>query len=183
MYKKTVLVKVALLSILVLASTGAAVVASAYGLRFSAQTGQRIDVNSEALMVKKLTPEQKARARDIALGDPQVQEMLKGADRFLVGVFSSCRASKIGEDIVLIPRDELAAVQILVSKDSNTTHLEAMVLVDLSKNVIESSGPISNLDLLTNVPPDYFETRWSLLQWLCEKDMVAIVKLSTEQTP
>ena len=66
--------------------------------------------------------------------------------------------------IIVAQKEELATVEILASKNSNTTHLMTLVIVDLSKDVIELSGPVTNIDQLVNVFPNYFERRRSLLQ-------------------
>ena len=110
--------KIALLGFLMLVSVGMVYVASASGtLRILAGKGDvKIDVD-EVLMYTKLSPEQREKAIEIALGDPRVQEMLDGVDDYRTSVSEILDVQEIEEGIALIPKEGLALVRFQIYRD------------------------------------------------------------------
>ena len=110
--------RLALLGFLMLVSVGMVYVASASGtLRILAGKGDvKIDVD-EVLMFTKLSPEQREKAVEIALGDPRVQEMLDGVDDYRTSVSEILDVQEIEGGIALIPKEGLALVELRIYKD------------------------------------------------------------------
>lgn len=108
--------KPALLSLLMLVSIGAAVIANSSGaLGFLAQKGEvKID---EVLIFTKLTPEQKTQAVEVALGDSRIQGILEGEDDYRITVSDVFDIQKTERRIALIPKEGLALVELQIYRD------------------------------------------------------------------
>jgi hypothetical protein len=132
--------KLALLSLLLLVSAGSAVVASALGTSriLAGKVDFKIDVN-EMLMFTKLSPEQREKAIDMALGDPQVREILEGVDDYRTSVSEIFDIQKIEGGIALIPKEEFALVELRIYKDYGEEFgLQVVkVTVDLSEEKVK----------------------------------------------
>lgn len=108
--------KLVLLSLLMLLSIGVAVVANTSGALgvFGQKSEVKID---EVLIFTKLTPDQKAKAVEIALGDPRIQEILKGVGDYRTSVSDVFDVQKTERGIALIPKEGLALMEIRIYKD------------------------------------------------------------------
>ena len=87
------------------------------------RTLMRNDVRiDEELIYTKLSPDQRAKAVEIALEDPQVQEILEGEDDYVITVANvyDLQEIEVGDrrgEITLIPKEGLALVEILIYND------------------------------------------------------------------
>ena len=166
--------RLALLGFLMLVSVGMVYVASASGtLRILAGKGDvKIDVD-EVLMYTKLSPEQREKAIEIALGDPRVQEMLDGVDDYRTSVSEILDVQEIEGGIALIPKEGLALVELRIYKDyGEELGIKAVkVTVDLLEEEVKEieeypevvkpkvhEGIISTDELLGN-PSKYHDQR------------------------
>lgn len=137
--------KLALLGFLMLVSVGMAYIVSASDALKGLAPGffGRNEVTIDAdLIYTKVSPDQKVKAVEIALGDPQVQEILEGVDNYCTGVSDVFDVQEIeveeGGDkrrvIALIPKEGLALVEFLTYKeyDQEIGLRVYEVIVDLS---------------------------------------------------
>ena len=117
--------KIALLSFLMLVSVGMAYTVSASDALKGLAVGVfgRNEVTLDAdLIYTNLSPDQKAKAVEIALDHPQVQGKLEGVDDYSTTVSNVYDLQEIdvgddGRGIALVPRDGFALVEFLTYKD------------------------------------------------------------------
>jgi hypothetical protein len=118
--------RLALLSIILLASVGLAFVAQASGvLGGLAGHVEDVEINIQTATVSLiLTPEDRDKATGIVLMDSQIQELLEGADNYTILVSEVFDIHEIGFDVhetgggvALVPREGIAKVRIDISND------------------------------------------------------------------
>jgi hypothetical protein len=111
--------RLALLSLLLLASVGSAVVVDALGvLQSLASSFEEFEVNVQAVELSSmLSQEEREKAINIVLMDSQVQEMLEGVDDFNVQVSEVFDIHEIEGGIALVPEEGLALVTLQINKD------------------------------------------------------------------
>jgi len=111
--------RLALLSLLLLASVGSAVVVDALGvLQSLASSFEEFEVNVQAVELSSmLSQEEREKAINIVLMDSQVQEMLEGVDDFNVQVSEVFEIYEIEGGIALVPEERLALVTLQINKD------------------------------------------------------------------
>lgn len=118
--------RLALLSVVLLASVGLAFVAQASGVLVGlASNVEDAEINIQTATVSLiLTAEDKARATEIVLSDSQIQELLEGAGNYTVVVSEVFDIHEIGFDVhetgggvALVPREGVAKVTIEVTND------------------------------------------------------------------
>jgi len=110
----------ALLSLLLLASVGSAVVAQASGvLQILAGNVEEAEISIQTASVSLiLTPEDREKATDIVLMDSQIQELLEGADNYTIQVSEVFDIHEIsGGGIALVPKEGLAQATIEINND------------------------------------------------------------------
>ena len=109
--------KMALLSLLMLVSVGAVAVASATGaLKGLALGSYEVEID-ETFIFTTLSPDQEAKAVEIAFGDLQVQEILEGVDDYCTSVSSVYEVKEIERGIEIISKEGLALVGLRIYKD------------------------------------------------------------------
>lgn len=111
--------RLALLSLLLLASVGSAVVVDASGvLQSLASSVEEVEINVQAVQLSSmLSPEEREKAINIVLMDSQVQEMLEGVDDYNVQVSEVFDIHEIEGGIALVPKEGLALVTLQINKD------------------------------------------------------------------
>ena len=119
--------RLALLTILLLASVGSAVVAQASGvLQILAGNVEEAEISIQTASVSLiLTPEDREKATDIVLMDSQIQELLEGADNYTIQVSEVFDIHEIdfdvheisGGGIALVPKEGLAQATIEINND------------------------------------------------------------------
>jgi len=119
--------RLALLSLLLLASVGSAVVAQASGvLQILAGNVEEAEISIQTASVSLiLTPEDREKATDIVLMDSQIQELLEGADNYTIQVSEVFDIHEIdfdvheisGGGIALVPKEGLAQATIEINND------------------------------------------------------------------
>ena len=110
----------ALLSLLLLASVGSAVVAQASGvLQILAGNVEEAEISIQTASVSLiLTPEDREKATDIVFMDSQIQELLEGADNYTIQVSEVFDIHEIsGGGIALVPKEGLAQATIEINND------------------------------------------------------------------
>jgi len=119
--------RLALLSLLLLASVGSAVIAQASGvLQSLAGNVEEAEISIQTASVSLiLTPEDREKATDIVLMDSQIQELLEGADNYTIQVSEVFDIHEIdfdvheisGGGIALVPKEGLAQATIEINND------------------------------------------------------------------
>lgn len=119
--------RLALLSLLLLASVGSAVVAQASGvLQSLAGNVEEAEISIQTASVSLiLTPEDREKATDIVFMDSQIQELLEGADNYTIQVSEVFDIHEIdfdvheisGGGIALVPKEGLAQATIEINND------------------------------------------------------------------
>ena len=119
--------RLALLSLLLLASVGSAVIAQASGvLQSLAGNVEEAEISIQTASVSLiLTPEDREKATDIVLTDSQIQELLEGADNYTIQVSEVFDIHEIdfdvheisGGGIALVPKEGLAQATIEINND------------------------------------------------------------------
>ena len=118
--------RLALLSIILLASVGLAFAAQASGVLVGlAGNVEDAEINIQTATVSLiLTPEDKAKATDIVLMDSQVQELLDGADNYTLLVSEvfdiheiSFDVHETGGGVALVPKEGIAKVTVEINND------------------------------------------------------------------
>ena len=111
--------RLALLCLLLVVSSGVAVLAQATGIMqiFGNIEKAEIDVQTASVFLK-LTPEDRQKAIDIALLDSQIQELLEGADNYTIGVSEIFDVREtVSGGIELVPKEGVAKVTIEINND------------------------------------------------------------------
>ena len=175
--------KLVLLALLLVVSVGAAFLAGASGALQILVRGGEVKINEELIFTEftGLSSDQRAKAVEIALGDPQVQEMLDGADDYYTGVSEILDVQEIEVEeggykrraMALIPKEGLALVELRIYKDyGEELGIKAVkVTVDLLEEKVKEieefpevrkpkvhEGIISTDELLGN-PSKYHDQR------------------------
>jgi hypothetical protein len=111
--------RLALLSLLLLASVGSAVIVDASGvLQSLASNVEEVEINVQAVQLSSmLSQEERERAINIVLMDSQVQKMLEGVDNYTVQVSEVFDIREIEGGIALVPKEGLALVTLQINKD------------------------------------------------------------------
>ena len=111
--------RLALLSLLLLASVGSAVVVDASGvLQSLASSFEEVEINVQAVQLSSmLSQEEREKAINIVLMDSQVQEMLEGVDDYNVQVSEIFDIHEIEGGIALVPKEGIALVTLQINKD------------------------------------------------------------------
>ena len=120
--------RLALLTLLLLVSVGSAVVAQASGvLQSFAGKVEEAEINIQTASVSlMLTPEDREKVTDIVLMDPQIQELLEGADNYTIQVSEVFDIQAIDFEVdensgrgakTLVPKEGLAQATIEINND------------------------------------------------------------------
>jgi len=119
--------RLALLSLLLLASVGSAVIAQASGvLQSLAGNVEEAEISIQTASVSLiLTPEDREKVTDIVFMDSQIQELLEGADNYTIQVSEVFDIHEIdfdvheisGGGIALVPKEGLAQATIEINND------------------------------------------------------------------
>lgn len=144
--------KLALLGFLMLVSVGMVYVTNALGaLQFLQvwKKGGQVWITAEEdewtiyKLIDKLSEEQRAKATEIAMGDPRVQEILKEADDYQISVYDFLYLQEIedeekGKGFAIARREGFALVVIRIFKkyDQELGLNEYEVIVDLSEEKV-----------------------------------------------
>lgn len=112
--------KLALLGFLMLVSVAMAYIVSASdtlkGLALGVFGENEVAIDAD-LIFTRLSPDQKAKAIEIALVDPQVQDVLEGVDDYSTSVSDVFDVQEIEGGIALIPKEGFAVVRFQIYKD------------------------------------------------------------------
>jgi hypothetical protein len=116
----------ALLCLLLVASVGSAVVVQATGVmqRFGSIEKAEINIQSASVTLL-LTAEDRQKVMDIVLMDPQIQELLEGADNYTIEVSEVFDINEVSFDVnegvsggvELVPREGVAEAIITINND------------------------------------------------------------------
>jgi len=118
--------RLALLCLLLVASVGSAVVAQATGVMQRFGNIEEAEINIQTASVSLiLTPEDRQRVTDMVLMDPQIQELLEGADEYTIEVSEVFDVNEISFNvhetvsgvIELVPREGVAQATIEINND------------------------------------------------------------------
>jgi hypothetical protein len=118
--------RLALLCLLLVASVGSAVVVQATGVmqRFGSIEKAEINIQSASVTLL-LTAEDRQKVMDIVLMDPQIQELLEGADNYTIEVSEVFDINEVSFDVnegvsggvELVPREGVAEAIITINND------------------------------------------------------------------
>jgi hypothetical protein len=135
--------KLALLGFLMLVSVGIAYTVAASdalkGLALGVFGRNEIRIDERLIpQFTKLSEEQRAKAVEIALGDPQVQGILEGADNYYTSVSDVFEVAKDAH-VRIIPKEGLALVELRIYKDyDEEVGLKVVnVIVDLTEEKVK----------------------------------------------
>ena len=118
--------RLALLCLLLVASVGSAVVVQATGVmqRFGSIEKAEINIQSASVTLL-LTAEDRQKVMDIVLMNPQIQELLEGADNYTIEVSEVFDINEVSFDVnegvsggvELVPREGIAQATITINND------------------------------------------------------------------